>query len=152
MAFPSSIGTAGLSLQQALSSAQSLAGQIKQQATALSNLSVTNGVGAQNIISFATQLTINNVSLTNYASITGMEAYAQAQLGNASLDIAGAFNTMQAAIVSTISWITANFPTDSGGYLQFAQWNGGTVSYTTFTPAQLTGFSTVLNTLIATIN
>lgn len=152
MAFPSSTGTAGLSLQQALSAAQNIASQIKVQATGLSNQSVSSGVTAQNIIGFVGQLTLNNALLTSYAAMTGMEAYAQAQLGNASLDIAGAFSAMQTAIVNTITWITTNFPVDSGGYLQFAQWNGGTVSYTTFTPAQLTGFNTVLNSLIATIN
>jgi hypothetical protein len=152
MAFPSSSGTNALGLSQALQNAQNIAGQIKQQAQAFAAQAIGPGIVASQLVGIPALWTSYNTALSTYGAVPGMQAYAQAQLGNVSLDIASAFTAMQAAITSTVAWIQANFPA-SGGFLQYVQFRiDGNLTYTTFTPAQLTGFLTQLNALIATIN
>ena len=151
--FPSTSGSNAISLDVALQQAMSVAAQVKKAAQTLAT-NAGNGLGADQVVWWPVYLSTQNALLTQYAAVPGIAAYAQTQLGNATLDIAGTFAAMQAAIVSTIAWITANFPADTNGNLLYVQYGSGgaAITYTQFTAGQLTGLVSVLNTLIATIN
>jgi hypothetical protein len=153
MAFPSASGNNNLTLQRALDNAMTAAAQVKNLATGYAQQAASQGLNAQQIWGLTGQLSGFNQSLTIYAAVPNLGSFAQTALGSATLDIVAAFNTMQSAIVSTVQWVSTNFPVDAGGYLQYAKSDGnGNLLYTQFTPAQLTGFVTVLNSLAATIN
>lgn len=149
MAFPSTNSTN--TLDAALRQAMGIAGDIKAKAQNLAN-AAASGLGGDQIVWWPIYLTTQNNLLTQCASVSGIGAYAQAQLGNATFDIVGAFTTMQAAIVSTIAWISTNFPKDVNGNLLYVQYGSGVFTYTQFTPGQLSGLVSALNALIATIN
>lgn len=113
----------------------------------------TGTVSSQSLLNIETVLAQLNAQLTQYAAVQGLAAYAQAQVGNPSLDVVGAFGAMQAALVAVLTWIVANFPKDSNGNLLYAQFNAsGVVVWTNFTGAQLAPLSPLLTALSATIN
>ena len=150
MAFPSNTGSTPISLSLALQNAQQIAGNLKAQAQNLVTLATGNGVQAFQLLNLPSQWTTWNNQLTSYANLSGMAAFAQAQLGDAS--VGSDFAAMQSAITAVVNWIVANFPA-SNGFLQALTFGAqGVVNYVTFTPAQLTPLVTLLNALIATIN
>lgn len=152
MPFPASNGSIPLTLEAAWAGARTAAQQVQQQATAL-NSQLTGNVSSQLILNACTFFASLNTQLTQCASVGGLSAYAQAQVNNPSLDVAGAFTTMQNALVAVITWIATNFPKDGSNNLLYAQFNGsGQVVFTQFTSAQLAPLNTLLTALIATIN
>jgi hypothetical protein len=153
MAFPSTAGTNAVTLQNALQNAMQIAGQVKGQAQNLVSLASGGTLNGQQIVNVPSWLNLQNTQLTALAATPGLAAYAQAQLGNATFDIAAAFSAMQSAITATVQWIVSNFPKDAGNFLNYATFDGsGNVVFTVFTAGQLAGFISVLNALIATIN
>jgi len=153
MAFPSIAGTNSVTLQVALANAMQIAGQVKGMAQNWVALASAGSLNGQQIINMPAGLVQYNNQLSALAATPGLAAYAQAQLGNATFDIATAFTAMQSAITATVQWIAANFPVDSSGFLTYAKFDGsGNVVFTVFTAAQLSGFISQLNSLIATIN
>lgn len=151
--FPSTSGSNAISLDVALQEAMSVAAQVKQAAQTLAN-NATGTLGADKIVWWPVYLSTQNSLLSSYAAVPGIAAYAQTQLGNATLNIATAYAAMQSALQATITWITTNFPADTNGNLLYTQYgSGGSVlTYTQFSASELTGLVTVLNALIATIN
>jgi|SRR5581483_310673 len=153
MGFPATGGTTfPYTLDAAWQGARAAAAQVKQQATALNSQIAAGPVSAQVIIASLSFFVTLNGQLTTYAATPGIAAYAQAQVNNPTLDVAGAFTTMQNALVAVNNWITTNFPVDAGGYLQAIQFVGGNPTYVNFTQAQLSGLSTLLTALSATIS
>lgn len=154
MPFPASNGTSvPLTLDVAWASARAAASQIQAQCATLSAQIGTGTVSSQSITNVATVLAGLNVQLTTYAAVPGIVAYAQAQVNNPSLDVAGAFNAMQTALVAAVTWIVTNFPKDSSNFLQCLTFNAqGLLVWSTFTQAQLSGLATLLTALSATIN
>lgn len=153
MPFPAAGGsTFPLTLDAAWGSARSTAANIKQQAQTLQSQIAAGPVSAQIILnSQAFFVTLNN-QLTTYRAVPGIAAYAQNQVNNPSLDVAGAFDGMQNALVAVGTWVVTNFPVDAQSFLQAQQFVSGTPTYVTFTQAQLAGLNTALTTLIATIS
>lgn len=153
MPFPAANGTTfPVTLEAAWMGARNTAAQIKAQASNLNSQIATGPVSSQVIINSLSFFVTLNGQLTTYAAVPGLAAYAQAQVNNPSLDVAGAFTTMQNALVAVGSWIMTNFPVDANGFLQAIQFSGGNVVWATFTSAQLAGLTTALNALIATIS
>jgi hypothetical protein len=153
MAFPALNGTTfPFTLDAAWAGARNTAAQIKAQCTALNAQIAAGPVSSQVIINNLSFFATLNTQLTAYAAVPGLAAYAQQQVNNPSLDVAGAFTTMQAALVATGNWIVTNFPTDSSGFLQATQFSNGQVQWANFTSAQLAGLVTQLNALSATIS
>lgn len=154
MPFPASNGQAfPLTLDQAWAAARLAAQQIQQQAIALNAQIAAGSVSSQTIVNTASFFANANALLTQYAAVPGLAAYAQQQVNNVSLDVAGTFNAMQAALVASLTWIVSNFPKDGGGNLLYAQFNGsGQVVLASFTSSQLSGLATLLTSLIATID
>lgn len=152
MPFPASNGSIPLTLEAAWAGARQAAQQIQQQAAAL-NGQIAGNVPAQTIVNSCTFFATLNAQLTQYAGVSGLAAYAQAQVNNPTLDVLGAFNTMQSALVAVITWIVTNFPKDGSNNLLYAQFSAsGQVVFTSFSAAQLSPLATLLTSLIATIN
>lgn len=156
MAFPSSNGTQGFTVAQALQLAQGVASIIKSQASNLSAQCAAGPVQASVILNLLTVLADAKLNLTKCAAVPGLATYAQAQTGDA--NIATEFTAMSSALDAVTQWVIANFPTGSDGtgtYLlvtQFTPDNTGRTQQRTFTTVQTAGLKTVLDALVATIN
>lgn len=152
--FPSSGGgTSPLTQAEAWVEARAVAAQIKSAASAIAASSQSGPVSGLQIANFAGFLASQNTALTACAAVPEIVAYAEAQINNPTFDIAGSFTAMQNAVVATVQWITTNFPKDTSNFLQFITFDvNGNLVYSTFSVAQLAGFVTQLNALIATIN
>ena len=93
------------------------------------------------------------ISLLNlWAAVTGLNAYATANLpayqGTMTADITTVVNAAQ----TCINWIVANFPKDAGGFIQALTLNAdGSRTAATFTSTQTVGLQTALQALIATV-
>jgi hypothetical protein len=90
--------------------------------------------------------------LTQEQGVAGLNAYATAQCtgyaGTLTADITTTVNAAQAIT----SWIVANFPTDTGGFIQAFKLNAdGSRTAATFTSAQTAGLQTAIQAFIATI-
>lgn len=153
MAFPSSTGSIQLTLDAGWANARGAAAAIKAQAQTMLNLIAGSSVNAQQLIAIPGYAAQWLTALNQIAALPGIAAYAQAQIGNSSFDVVGAFNTMIAAIQAVSSWITTNTPKDGSGNLLVLQFNAdGSLKYSTFTSAQLSGLVTQLNALVAAID
>lgn len=153
MPFPASNGSIPLTLDAAWALARSTAQQVQQQAQQLNAQISAGPVSAQNIVNACAFFATLNVTLTQCAAVSGLAAYAQAQVSNPGLDVAAAFSGMQAALVAVGSWIMTNFPKDAASYLAYVKFNGaGQPVYDTFTQSALSPLATLLTALSATIN
>jgi hypothetical protein len=154
MPFPSSTGSQSFTLEAALNLAQGTAANIKARTQSLSTACAAGNVAAQTILDVMTMLADSRLNLTKCAALSGLAAYAQAQIGDAS--IATEFNTMTSALDAVISWTIANFPKDSTNTFlmitSFTADNTGRTQQRTFTSAQLVGLKTLLDALVATID
>lgn len=151
MAFPSTASSTA-SLEEALKRVTSYAGAVKGRSQALINASNAGPVDGAAIVNYLRDLVVAKTQLSTYAAVPGLAAYAQTQYNDPGLNIVTEYNNMLAAINSTISWISANFPKDGSGYLLYEQVGGdGTVSYRSFSTASLAGLRTQLSALVATI-
>lgn len=153
MAFPSSGGSVPYTLEAAWQGARTTAAMVKSQAQQLAGAAQSAAVSGQTLISFAAFLADSYARLNQYASLSGIAAYAQNQIGDATFDVSSAFTAMTSAISATVGWIKGNFPKDANGNLLYVQFTSdGHTQYTSFTVAQLANFVTQLNSLIATID
>ena len=153
MAFPSTIGSKPDSLDTAWAQARAYAGSVKQRSVSITAASNAGAVSAVEIIALAADLATARENLARIAAVPGIGAYAQAQVSDATLDVAAAFTAMVNAIDATRTWIVTNFPKDGSGYLLAAQFDGtGRITYRTFDTVQLAGLRTQLAALIATID
>lgn len=87
-------------------------------------------------------------------SVTGLNAYATAQIPGYSGSMTADIAATQAAIQACIDWIVTNFPRDSTDtwLLAFSMNADGTRAPRNFTTAQTTGLQTLLSAVIATIS
>lgn len=152
MTFPATNGASvPLTLDAAWAQARDTAAQIQVQANSLNAQIAAGNVNAQVLINAQTLFVALNTRLTTIASMSGIVAYAQAQVSNPSLDVAAAFTAMQNALIACGTWIINNFPKDTGNFLQAVSFSGGNVVWATFSTAQLSGLATLLTALLATI-
>lgn len=150
MAFPSS--TTKDSLASAWGLIQGRAAQIKIHAQEISNTSAAGDISAKVIVDYATILADAVVAIDKAAAISGIAAYASAQIGDPTLDVVTEFTNMRAAIVATRNWIIANFPKDANGYLLFVSFTAdGRYTFRNLTTTQTAGLRTQIAALIATI-
>ncbi|OGT57385.1 MAG: hypothetical protein A3E01_07090 [Gammaproteobacteria bacterium RIFCSPHIGHO2_12_FULL_63_22] len=141
------------SLQSELGTADAQALKIKTMTIALRNASAAGPIGRQQVIEFVGTLSRAISAWNSTASRPGIGAYAQAQKGNGSLDVAAEFTAMVTEATSLRDWIGANFPKDvaTGALLIYTVDASGTFTELTFTTAQLAQFRTRADALIATI-
>ncbi len=153
MAFPSSSGTVPLTLEAGWELARTVATSIKNTCANINAQIAAGPVSSSQVVGLAAYFYSQLQVLNQVAAIGGIAAYAQAQINNASENIATDFSNMTAALQATINWIVANFPVDSSGYLQYQKYDAnGNFVYLQFTSAQLSGLQTQLTSLAATIN
>ena len=150
MAFPSS--SAAPNLASALIQAMNAAANVKSRTVSLSVASSSGPVSAGQILDYVTFLADAKLVFTSVSQVSGIAAYAQAQLGNPGLDIAAEFTSMTTALDSVIGWVQTNFPKNGGGFLLAFTMNAqGRTVFRTFTTADLATFRTQLDSLAATI-
>lgn len=145
MAFPSSSQP---NLNVALSSVQSYAAGIKQQAASAAAFMVQNNVNTVYVFSVLDQLAGAIATLNLYKNLSGLNAYATANIpgyaGTLTTDIAAVVSAAQACITwvvtnaAAVSWYTLN--------------SDGSRTAVSFTSSQTAGLQTALNALAATIN
>lgn len=145
MAFPTQ-----LSLQDGLRQAQNDAAQLKTYCQQVSTATAAGAVSANLLVEVFWRLVQVKERFDLAAAVSGMAAYAQAQLGNGSLDIAAEFTAMVAAVVATREWMITHFPSN-GGYILKDQLTAAGVVVRQFSPAETAGLRTQLTALIATI-
>lgn len=140
------------SLQKALNDAQNQAAWIKgicQQAV----ISLTGTVDANFVFQLLDNLRAAISMLNADAAVPGIAAYAQAQFSNSGYNISAEFTAMVNDLNSVVSWVVANFPKDTGNFLQAYTINAdGSRTAATFTSAQTAGLTSALNTVIAEIS
>jgi hypothetical protein len=153
MPFPSDTGSKREDIQTAWLGARSWAGQVKQAAEQVRALSAAGSLASSNLLDFVTYLADAKAQLALYAVTPGLEAYAQAQVNDPTLDIGRALHGMLAAMEATRQWIMSHFPHDGDGFLlaQTFAADGRQVDRV-FGAAQTEGLRLALDALIATID
>lgn len=153
MSFPSNTGTKQDDLAGAWAIARGIAAEVKTRSVLLRSTSLAGPISAWSIIDYATFLADAKVAFARCSSLSGINAYAQAQIGDATINVATEFSNMVSQLNATVAWIIANFPKDGGGFLLAATWLAdGRITYRTLTTAQTAGLRTALDALIATID
>lgn len=155
MAFPSNAGTRADDLSSAWQEARQIAGEIKFITMNMKAAAQGSAASGPMILDYANNLAGKKDRLAVIATVPGLAAYAQAQVNDATLNIATEFTGMANATVTLTNWMIANFPKDASGYLlakQFNTDNSGRQIDRMFTAASLAGFVTALNALLATID
>lgn len=126
--------------------------KLKSYCQQLRTASAAGPVQSGQIISVYQSLRQDRAALVTASSTPGLAQYAKDQKNNQGLDIVAEFNAMISAIDTATAWIDANFPKDpgTGSLLERTLSSEGPVERT-FTTAQLAGFRTQLDSVIATI-
>jgi hypothetical protein len=150
MSFPASTELLSSSLANACGQAR----RVKDIATTLRTASAVGDVPRTNLIFLMQQLSTAIAIWNQTAALSGIAAYAQAQLGNGSLNVATEFTSMVNAATALRDWIFTNFPKDagSGAWLTGSFNNAGTLTELVFTTAQLAQFRANVDTFVATIS
>ena len=141
-------------LDQVLENALGLCQQIKAQSgNAIISLQSGN-VTTDFIFQCLDQLRWTVSSLTAYGATAGINAFASSALPGYAGTLTTDMSATSMAATNAINWVVANFPTDASthtyllGYILNAD---GSRTPRTFTPAQTSGFVTLLQNLISTI-
>lgn len=139
------------SLAYALNTVQNYAAQAKDRATSAVATMAAGNVDTTFVFSLLDGLNGLIANLNAVKNTAGFDAYATAQVpgyaGTMSADITATVTAAQACI----DWVVTNFPANSGFLLGQSLNADGSRTMRGFTPAQTTGFRTVLNSLLATI-
>lgn len=154
MTFPSSQGTKD-SLDAAWDRARASAGNIKASAQNLRNKSAAGTATSEDILNTVANFAGLRDRLQKSAAVSGIAAYAQAQISDNTIDIVVEFNNLMTKIDAAISWVLTNFPKDASGFLlaiQFTADNTGRTQFRTFTALQTSGLRAALDDLIAAID
>ena len=150
MTFPTS--DTHRSLAVALQQAQSQASSIKRICQNNSSAMAAGNVASDFIIALYDNLSGAKTVFQQSAAVTGIAAYAQAQIGDSNLDIVAEFTAMVGAITSAMAWIEANFPKDANGFLLAQTFDGaGGRTQRQFTSTQTVGLRTALAAVVAAI-
>jgi hypothetical protein len=149
MAFPASQQLLVAGLQSAISNAS----QVKELTQQIRDGSLLGDTDRQNLISL---LRLLDRAITEWAavrSLSGIGAYAQDQFDNMGLDIVAEFTAMEAEAILLRDWIFAAFPKDiaTGAWLVHSYDTAGKATSLVFTSAELSGFRSRADDLLATI-
>jgi protein involved in sex pheromone biosynthesis len=153
MAFPSLGGSKQDNLSAAWESVRGLAASVKSRATSLRSQAAAGSIPSVSILNFAGFMANVKDAFNRAASINGMAAYAQEQIGDNTVDIVAEFTAMTAQVSAVIQWVIDNFPKDGSGFLLATTLDAnGREQQRLFTTAQTATFRTALNGLIAAID
>lgn len=142
-------------LDAAWTNAQDIARQMKASTTAQRNASAAGAVGSSSILNFERELRSYRDRLDAISALPNIAAYVAAQADTpAGYNVSTEFNGMRTALVSTINWIRANFPTGTDGtgtYLLERSWGPDGTTERLFSTATLANYRTQLDALLAAI-
>lgn len=125
--------------------------EIKAQCQVARAESLVGNVNSSRLIGLFNFLRTQRAGLATDSATPGLAAYAQAQKNQPGLDVVAEFNAMLSTLDGVTAWIIANFPKDASGFLLERTWGADSPVDRSFTPAQMAGFRTALDSLIATI-
>lgn len=156
MAFPSRSGTVQDDCERAWRRARDLADQLKSETQFVRSASLAGTMTSTQALNYATRLADIKIGLQACAAVVGIQAYAQAQINDNTINVATEFNAMVAALDNVTSWLTVNFPktsvTNELRAKLFSGDNSGRTVDVVFTSTSTSGFRTQLDALISTIN
>lgn len=136
---------------QGLMMAMQQAAWIKQQAQGAVTMLAGN-VTANQVFQIVDNLRSPLQIFSQVAAIPGIAAYAQAQFNDPTYDVAAEFTAMVNAVQAVVDWVVANFPKDAGGFVEaYTLAANGDRTSATFTPAQTSGLTAAINTVITSI-
>lgn len=124
--------------------------RLKSAVQAARTAAVTANVAGPRITDLWSLLKGERAALVTAAGTPGLAQFARDQKNNQTLDVVTEFNNVIAAIDNVTAWIQANFP-NTGGFLLAQSFGASSLTDREFTPAQLTGYVTQLDSLIALI-
>jgi hypothetical protein len=155
--FPSSTGTAQASLAVGWTQARNAAATVKQKTQSIRDAILAGPISSSMILGYMTAIADQKVILQAAGGLTGMAAFAQAQVGQPGLDVAQAFTDMINAINTVGSAIIGAFPTvtdGNGTWLLAISWSGGTgrTIDRQFSTVAMSFLVPSLNALITTID
>ena len=156
--FPSSTGTVQPSLTVGWTQARNAAATVKQRTTALRDAILAGPISSGLLLSYLTTMVDQKTILQQCGALSGMAAYAQAQVGQPGLDVAQAFTDMINAINTVGSAIIGAFPTvtdGNGTWLLAISWEAGPTGRTVdrmFSTVAMSFLVPSLNALITTID
>jgi len=125
---------------------------LKSRVQTLRDRSASGPVNREDVVELMRTLASTLVGWAETKALAGIGPYAQDQLGDSSLDVGAEFTAMETEATSLRDWIFTNFPKDaSGAWLVREYGSDGSITQLTFTSAQMGGFRTRADSLIATI-
>ena len=141
-----------LSASQAFKNLQTQAGATKQYLQTQRALMVAPTCNSGIPVAVIQHLGQVDGLMTTWAATPGLAAYARAQYDDPLYDVVAEFTVMKTAITSAKDTLIAMFPKDANGFIlyQTIQPNGS-ISFRTFTAAQLAGAVAQTDSVIATI-
>lgn len=148
MTIPASSAGLAATLAQILGTAGSAKGAATNALTALQ----TTSVDTEFVFQLLDRLRALITNFNTWAAVPGLNAFATAQIPG----YAGTLTTDMAATTSAatacINWVSSNFPTDTGGFIQAFTLNAdGSRTPRTFAPATTTPLQNLIQTFIGTI-
>lgn len=143
--------TSSQTLSQAWEAAQNFARQLKGGAQAQRAAAVAGNVPATRILHFQRELRMYRDQLDAIAALPGIAAYVGTLADTPSgYNVSTEFAAMKTQIVATYTWIQNNFPA-SNGYLLERTWGADGPVDRIFSVADLTGYVTQLDALLASL-
>jgi hypothetical protein len=152
MAFPSNSHTSGFDLKTKWDVIKGATAWIKDESD---KYVAATGITYPEVAGFQTGL-VNKLAaldaLVANAATNGLEVYAAAQENIPAINLQNEFTAMRAAIVSTITWISTNFPKDATGkWAAYVTGADGSPQPAPLAAPALSAFKTQLSTLTPTI-
>jgi len=130
-----------------------LCAQTKAQAQSALTFMVSNNIDSNYAFSVIDQINNFTTAIAAWGTTSGLNAFATAQLPNYAGTLTTDLTTCYNAARAVVTWITANFPVDSSGYIQSYKFNAdGTRAANSFTPAQTAGLQSALQAFINTVS
>lgn len=144
-----------MTAREAWDRAENFAKLVKSDTIQLRGASAAGTMTSGQALAYAVRLFNYKNEFNTLKNVPGVQAYAQAAINDNTINVATEFNNMVAAMDAVTSWLITNFPkTATTNELRAVTWNadnsGRTVDIV-FTAAATSGFRTVLDALIATI-
>jgi acetyl-CoA carboxylase beta subunit len=153
--FPATGTSRADNLSEVWTLARMMAAQVRMRAASLSASAAGASTSAAMVLDFATFLADARFELNKASQVAGIGAYAQAQINDATVNVATEFNAMMSAIDAVTASITGAFPKDAQGrllFLTFTADGSGRNTSSAFTAAQMASVKIALDALVATIS
>jgi len=145
MSFP---GSGTTSLAGTWANLQAAAGRVKDKSAFLA---AQGSLTRRAVLEHQNYLLDIRAQMEVFAAAPGLQAYAQNEINNPSLNLATEYVAMRNAIDALLAWLVTNFPNTSGE-LRVYSFASQRVTDINLTAPELSAYKTQLNTLVATIS